>query len=829
MKKLILPLLFLLFAMQAMTQTVVWVGGHVTNNSNGQPIPNQPVTISNDSTGGWVYNSTVYTDVNGFYADTVSVPAPAVGTLYIRTTDCQNYQHLATVTYAPAQLNFTVDFSICYNGVPCQANFSAQQSFPAFNVQFTDWSYGGQNLRQWQFGDGGSSSAANPSHQYAAAGIYNVTLTIGALGTTCYNQITLPVHVFDSTGGGGGCQAAFNILPDSLNTWHTFHFMDMSQGNIISWYWNFGDGLTSQEQNPIHTYAFGGTYNVCLTIHGSDSTCFDMTCTTLVITEPGPCHSEFTSYSDSIGSPNVIHFVDQSTGNIAYWNWVFGDGTSSSLQNPVHTYAQPGTYNVCLSVHGTDSTCYDVSCQTIVVNGSGNCHAAFTYYADSTGGSNTYHFIDQSTGNISTWLWSFGDGSTSTLQNPVHTYAAPGYYGVMLTVGNPNQLCYDTSIDTIYIAGGGGCQAYFTYNSNPAGGSHSILFTDLSSGNPTGWLWSFGDGTASTVQNPSHTFAATGNYTVCLTITSPNCTDTWCQTVSVNDSTTWHQVYGQVFAGNFPLTLGMAMIFSLDTTNTFQPFVAVTPLDSNGVYYFTQVPDGSYYIMAIPFDSAGYLPTYYGNTIDWEQATLVTFGTPANPYDIHLVPCGIMMPGPGSTSGQINTGDVISSLTDKINMIIMNEQGTPIGFTRVSESGAFGFPSLAYGTYFLRPEMPGVTSDVVKIVLSAANPHADVVMTFLGNNIMGIEGKGSPVNTWSVYPNPVADRLNVSLGLEHGSSVTVELFDSMGRLVSATDNTLATGSNTLNINTSSLNAGIYTLRIRNNGSINISTKVVKVK
>jgi PKD repeat protein len=401
----------------------------------------------------------------------------------------------------------------------------------------------------------------------------------------------------------------------------------------------------------------------------------------------GDCQAGFIAVLDSTNNQYTYHFFDQSTGNIATWNWNFGDPNSgasntSTLQHPVHTFSGPGMYNICLTVQGADSTCFSTSCMTIVIN-LHVCHAAFTYYPDTANAGNTIHFFDLSTGDIAYWYWSFGDGTYSTENNPVHTYPGPGYYLVSLTVTSWNQSCSDQVFDTIYVSSGPDCQAYFTYASDPAVGNNTIVFTDLSTGSPSAWFWNFGDGTSGSVQNPIHTFAGPGIYNVCLTITGNNCTSTFCKDVIIQDSLNYHQIYGQVFAGNFPLSSGLAIIFSLDTTANYQPYVNVCPIDSNGIYYFTLVPDGNYYIMAIPISPGGYLPTYYGNTVMWQQATLIQLGTENNPYHISLVPAGSMTYGPGSVSGQIGMSGLKSSMLDKVNMILMNEQGSPIGFTQV--------------------------------------------------------------------------------------------------------------------------------------------------
>ena len=241
------------------------------------------------------------------------------------------------------------------------------------------------------------------------------------------------------------------------------------------------------------------------------------------------------------------------------------------------------------------------------------------------------------------------------------------------------------------------------------------------------------------------------------------------------------------------------------------------------------VPDGNYYILAIPFDSNGYLPTYYGNTISWTQATLITLGTPNNPYNINLVLCDQMTPGPGSASGQINMGDVSNIMVDKVNMILLNSQGKAIGFTHVSASGAFDFSTLAYGTYYLHAEMPGVTSDYVMISISAAKPHTDVVMTFTGNKILGIGEANSIVNNWSVYPNPITDNLTVNINLKQGTKTEVGIYDMTGKQVIRDEVYMHDGSNITSLSVSSLPTGIYMLRISSNEGLILTSKLIKTR
>jgi PKD repeat protein len=131
----------------------------------------------------------------------------------------------------------------------------------------------------------------------------------------------------------------------------------------------------------------------------------------------------------------------------------------------------------------------------------------------------TVQFTDLSGGLPTSWLWSFGDGNTSTAQNPQHTYTAPGLYTV--TLNATNEYGSDAETKTNYITVYSPVTAQFmadvTYGALPL----TVQFTDASSGSPTSWTWDFGDGNTSTDQNPEHTYTSTGTYTVKLIASHP--------------------------------------------------------------------------------------------------------------------------------------------------------------------------------------------------------------------------------------------------------------------------------------------------------------------
>lgn len=553
---------------------------------------------------------------------------------------------------------------------------------------------------------------------------------------------------------------------------------------------------------------------------------------TFVICAPSSsqCISSFTYLLDP-GAPLTVSFTDQSLGNLNAWEWYFGDGETSTLQNPVHTYSQAGTYTVSLWVSGVDTACHDVSDQFITLTDSTeNCEAWYQWYADPVNTLNV-HFLDSSSGNIVSWFWCFGDPASgsmnnSTAQNPTHTFTQPGWYHVCLTIQGADSLCHDTWCDSVYVYPDTlDCSNGFTSQVSDL----TVSFVGYMVNNqPASYWWDFGDGTPGVSgQTASHVYLVPGTYNVCLvTVDSTGCTDTTCQPVNVFDSTQFHHVYGQVFSGSFPTETGIVMILGMDSAQTTITYFNLTLLDTNGIYFFTMVPDGYYLILAIPLDSMNYLPTYYGDVTNWTDAEIIVLGTPDNPYNIHLVPSGLLLPGPGFINGQINGYSLTDGQINKIQMFILDSDSQILGFTQVSESGAFQFQNIAYGTYFLHAELAGCTSDLVEVDLTEENPEASVVMTYTGTSIIGIKEMNLLLDAGTLFPNPASQLIRCTVNTEDATSLTAEISDLAGRIVQTSAFLLNEGSQTVVIPVKDLPNGMYTVKLHTRDGLSAARKLV---
>ena len=248
-----------------------------------------------------------------------------------------------------------------------------------------------------------------------------------------------------------------------------------------------------------------GLYNqdpyACLVLSSSDGT-IPARRPKLVVTY-SDCTLPESGFSAKIDGLTAM-FTDQSS-NALNWKWDFDDGSSSFLQNPVHSYLSQGKYEVCLTVQdscGSNTFCDSIEtiCNAPLVTWYYDTHGTFVDFFDTTAGANG-------------WLWNFGDESYDSIQNPTHEYIYEGSYLVCLTAYG--SCGSDTHCDTV--------QSYNTLSA-PFGihsEGHLIFFSDLTE-NAISWYWKFGDGSTSELQNPSHYFEKSGQYYVCLKVTLPS-------------------------------------------------------------------------------------------------------------------------------------------------------------------------------------------------------------------------------------------------------------------------------------------------------------------
>ena len=384
-------------------------------------------------------------------------------------------------------------------------------------VQFTDTSTGSPTSWLWNFGDGTTSTAQNPNHTFTTAGSRTVTLTV--TNGSGSNASTRTVNVTTAL------TASFSFSPASPAAGQSVQFNDTSTGGPVSWQWNFGDGTTSTVQNPNHTFATAGSRTVTLTVtNGSGS---NTTTRTLAIVATLTAAFNYSPTSPTAGQ--AVQFTDSSVGTPTLWQWNFGDGATSVVQNPSHTFTSAGSYTVSLTVmNGSNQSTTN---RTITIAPISSLTASFTHSPASPVTGQTVEFTDTSTGSPTTWAWNFADGTTSTARHPGHAFAAAGSYLVTLVASNGS--ISSTATRTVTVTPAALPVASFTFSPGTPATGQPVIFTDASTGSPTSWQWDFGDGATATAQNPSHSYLAAGSYSIVLTVRNNSGSGSSTQVVSV--------------------------------------------------------------------------------------------------------------------------------------------------------------------------------------------------------------------------------------------------------------------------------------------------------
>ena len=409
-------------------------------------------------------------------------------------------------------------------GGDCQAYYT-WWPMDDLTVEFLDLSTFEPGEWMWEFGDGQMSWEPNPVHNYSEPGVYPVCLTI--FGENCMDIYCEEVIV---EGIPNECHADFwwDQMEELQVQFNNTSFPENSEFT-----WEFGDGITSNEINPVHQYEEQGVYEVCLTMFNQELNCEDIMCQEVWVGSNNNCQAFFEWFPFLPDSSNVIQFMDASIGpDDLSFLWEFGDGGTSEEMNPVHFYEETGTYEVCLTIFAEN--CQDIFCTVVVVEGFPlDCYAEFDWQLME---GTSVQFFDWSYPAPDEWLWEFGDGTTSTEQNPEHQYDEAGEYEVCLVIFNQELNCEDMICHLVDIEFPNGLNASFEYVQDSTN-YFTLYFFDTSTGNPAEWVWEFGDGTMSNEQNPVHTFNGQGNYVVCLTIFGVNGgASTYCEEIMVDGS-----------------------------------------------------------------------------------------------------------------------------------------------------------------------------------------------------------------------------------------------------------------------------------------------------
>jgi PKD repeat protein len=291
----------------------------------------------------------------------------------------------------------------------------------------------------WDFGDGGFGSGQHVTYAYTLAGIYDITLVVTNTDA-CTDTVVYSIEVFELP------VADFTVVPgNSICRMEELTFNGSSSTNILNWYWDFGDGNTSNGQNTTHTYATAGTYDVSLFVYNENS-CRDTMTQQVTIFELPVC--DFTiSPNDTSCVDELITFNGTGTGGITSWDWDFDDGNVGSGQVVTNTYLNPGTYNISLIVTNSDG-CQDTMIhQRVVVEPV----IDFTMIPTPTCEGYIVDFFGTGDYSFTDYVWDFGDGNNAIGKNTSHIFTSGNTYTVTLTFCT-SQLQHDILVNPQAVA-----------------------------------------------------------------------------------------------------------------------------------------------------------------------------------------------------------------------------------------------------------------------------------------------------------------------------------------------------------------------------------------
>ena len=387
-------------------------------------------------------------------------------------------------------------------------------------VNFSDQSSGQPTEWKWDLGNGTFSNLQNPSATYFTPGFYTIKLLVKA-GSNQDSLVKINlIHVFEqpvvrfSTVSSSGCNPFSAVFLDESSS---------NGSNITTRLWDFGDGVLSSEVKPSHTFTFIGNYNVTLKV-GNSHGCM----ASLSKPEYIKNHGTTAGFINNVSAtcvPTKIVFQNKvvNTGTFTS-QWDFGDGNSSTLSNPTHTFASGGSYTVKQFIK-SQYGCVDSLIKNITVTNPVSANFSADVLLGCRPPLKTTFTNQVLSGN--NYLWTFGDSTTSALSNPVHQFSDTGNFTVKLIVRN-NNGCKDSLKRVGYVKIH---KPFLYFNNLPDSGCQAFtksLTALINSVEPvTNYLWDFGDGTSSSQAAPTHMFTRSGYYDISLIgTTASGCTDT---------------------------------------------------------------------------------------------------------------------------------------------------------------------------------------------------------------------------------------------------------------------------------------------------------------
>jgi len=724
------------------------------------------------------------------------------------------------------------------------ADFSVSQTSgcESFTVQFNNESSQNADFYQWTFegGNPATSISQNPVVTYTSPGLYEVVLFVSnsagsdeLIMSNLIEVMPLPSALFSYS--ENGFVVSFNAV----------------QGENDLFNWDFGDGDSGSGVNAIHTYQSAGVYDVTLITSNS---CGNDTLSQTITLQGAPLPN-FMSNAISGCSPLQVQFMNSSTGSVDTYAWVFegGNPAASSEENPIVTFAQPGSYDVQLTVSnsfGTESLTVE---NYITILPDPESVFDFTIQGSSV------TFSNQSM-NGEDYIWDFGDGNVSNLISPSHTYDEDGIYEVSLIV--LNSCGFDTSTLQVPIATPP--QAAFGVAQTSGCAPLLVSFTNQSSSNATEFVWNFEGGipSTSTEANPVVSYTQPGTYSVELEAISDGGINILVQTDLI--------------------TVLPDPVASFSIGNVDELSVSFQNSSSFGNVFFWDFGDGN--------TSVQPNPVHVFNSFDSYQVVLVTTntcGSDTSMLQLELTTQPIVQISASSTNGcapfevqfedkSINDptswswsfpGGIPSSSTQQNPSIVYPSPG--MYKVELIASNSAGSNELVLEDYIQVGSIPEVGFDFEvsgsEVLFTNTTINADQIIWHFGNGISSNQDQtrviyesdgtydvmliafnacGSDTITQQVaititdiddfslksiqvYPNPTSGIVNIDMTGYDGIAIRIEAINSVGQIILTHDVDQSAVHLQPKLELNSFESGVYYLKISYNESYHIYPIIVQ--
>lgn len=783
MKRLFKLFFFLGFSLSLTAQTYnVNISGTVTDTS-GDPVEGVDVAVviaTNPNGAGFFYINFLQTNPDGFYEDDIAVPDTIPqGSLLVEMADCDSSLVSQTFGFGlGAPNNFTADFEWCANGAGnlCDVTIEVDSVPGTTNLLLTAVPTGTAPFTYFWNNSGGTS---NPSISVSQPGTYCVAVwdADGCSATAC---VTVQI------GGGNNC--GVEIFIDSTAAGGLGLFAYANGVAPYTYLWNTGETTQAVQLDP-------NMVEYCVTVTDANG-CTVTDC--INIFPPPNCSVSIT--------PDTAGGLTANPSGSAPFIYLWSTGETGATIYP-NAYG-----NYCVVVVDADS-CISTDCYYWVGGGQDSCGVSILIDSVPPPGNTGWLLTAEAWGTPPfTYQWNVQNWQTQSITVP-----ATSTYCVTVTdaEGCVSSDCVNVGFQP--------CQVEIIETTDPATGQ-DILVAGVPA-NAYLYQWSTGELTPAIVP------AAPGTY--CVTVThSSGCTATDCYEYDPNYSN--FSLKGFVTlpdSNNFALLAGTATLYQYDPVTGEPVEIADTPLGTtpNGIvnmYSFGNVAVGEY-LVKVTLDPSSpyaddYLPTYYGDVLYWDEATVIEIPSAMAFFNIVLVE-GQGVNGPGVIDGTVTDGDGLTANggDDRgagdpmpgVSILLLDEQEAPIADVVTDENGAYSFPALPYGTYKVVVEIVGLDQVWYWVTLSAETPAATLNFEVTDEGVTGIEELAAGAQRIRLFPNPAGDVLHVALNASASMDAQLMLSNATGSTVFAHHFNLAAGRQNIDLNVSQLPSGIYFLSL----------------